>query len=114
MSQNTIENPTIESQVERSSGNVFADLELPDAPELLVKAQLSAQIIRTLRERGLTQKAAAQMSGLKQPDISNICNGKMDGISVERLFLVLNSLGRGIEIRVVDEECEDARTLVLA
>lgn len=114
MSQNTLETPDIEPQVEASSGNVFADLGLPNAPELLVKAQLAAQIIRTLRQRGLTQKAAAKLSGLSQPDISNICNAHLAGISVERLFLVLNRLGRSIEIHVSTEERADARTSVLA
>lgn len=100
--------------IERGSGNVFQDLGLEDAEGVQVKAALAAQILRTIRERGLTQKAAAQLSGLKAPDMSNICNARLDGISVERLFNVLNSLGRSIEIHVSSEEREDARTLVTA
>lgn len=101
--------------VDEGSGNVFVDLGFPDAPEMQLKAQLAAQIIRTLRERRLTQSAAARLTGLKQPDISSIVNTRLDGISVERLFLVLNRLGRRIEIRISSEEVEteDARTLVL-
>lgn len=102
--------------VEEGSGDVFVDLGFADAPEMRLKAQLAAQIIRTLREKRLTQSAAAQMSGLKQPDISNIVNARLDGISVERLFLVLNRLGRRIEIRISSEEmsADEAKTLVLA
>ncbi len=79
-----------------------------------IKTQLAVQIMRVMRERRLTQVQAAKITGLKQPDISGIVNTRLDGISVERLFLVLNRLGRNIEIRVSTEEREDARTLVLA
>lgn len=108
----TVDGQTV--TVERSSGNVFHDLGFKNAEELQLKAALAAQILGAIRERGITQKAAAQMSGLKSPDISNICNARLDGISVERLFLVLNRLGRNIEIRVSAEDREDATTLVLA
>lgn len=104
--------------VEEGSGNVFVDLGFPDAPQMQLKAQLAAQIIRTLCERRLTQSAAARLTGLKQPDISNIVNTRLDGISVERLFWVFNRLGRHIEIRISSSsqeiETEEARTLVLA
>ena len=102
--------------VEMGSDNVLVDLGFADAEEMSVKTQLAVQIIGTLRARRLTQSAAAQLTGLKQPDISNIVNTRLDGISVERLFLVLNRLGRRIEIRVSAEEMrsEDAKTLVLA
>lgn len=102
--------------VEEGSGDVFVDLSFPDAPEMKLKAQLAGQIIRTVREKRLTQSAAAQLAGLKQPDISNIVNTRLDGISVERLFLVLNRLGRRIEIHISSEEmsAEEAKTLVLA
>lgn len=79
-----------------------------------LKADLAVQIIRAIRQRALTQHQAAALVGLKQPDISNICNARLAGISIERLFLVLNRLGRSIEIHISPEEREDAATVVLA
>ena len=101
-------------KIEHGSGSVFADLGLPDASEMSLKSSLAVRVVRAVRERGLSQRAAAELVGLKQPDLSNIMNARLDGISVERLFTVLNRLGHRIEVRVEEEESEDARTLVLA
>jgi predicted XRE-type DNA-binding protein len=42
-----------------SSGNVFADLGLPDAGTRLAKAELARSITAIIQERGLTQREAA-------------------------------------------------------
>lgn len=83
-----------------SSGNVFADVGLPDAEEYMAKAKLAMQIIGIIRERKLTQARAAQVLGIDQPKISALMRGKLDGFSTERLFRFLNELGRDIEIIV--------------
>jgi hypothetical protein len=46
---------------EKSSGNVFADLGLPDSEQELLKAKLTVQIYRLIRARGLTQSKAADL-----------------------------------------------------
>lgn len=81
-----------------SSGNVFADLELDDANELLVKADLMIAINGEIQRRGLTQTQAARLIGMNQSDISNISRGKGDRYSQERLLLALRHLGLDIEI----------------
>jgi predicted XRE-type DNA-binding protein len=83
-----------------SSGNVFADLGLPDADELLVKAELVMQISRIVEERGLTQVQAAELLGIDQPKVSHLLRGNLRGYSVERLSRFLNALGQDVEIVV--------------
>jgi predicted XRE-type DNA-binding protein len=83
-----------------SSGNVFADLGLPDAEELLVKAELVMQISRIVEERGLTQVQAAELLGIDQPKVSALVRGNLRGYSVERLSRFLNALGQDVEIVV--------------
>ena len=87
-------------QVERSSGNVFADLGLPHPEELLAKADLAIAFSMEIKERGLTQVEAAELLVVSQPDISNIMRGRLSGYSIERLARLLNALGYDVEIRV--------------
>ena len=86
--------------VERSSGNVFADLGLPDADELLLKAGLLAELLRLMKLRKLTQAKAAEMTGVAQPDLSNLLRGKLRGFSVERMMKMLTAFGRDVEVVV--------------
>ena len=83
-----------------SSGNVFADLGLADAEEHLVKAGLVVKIDRIIRQRGLTQTAAAQSMGIDQPKVSAMLAGQFRGDSVERLMRFLVALGQDVEIVV--------------
>lgn len=87
-------------QITESSGNVFADLGLADAEEHRLKADIVLQIDRLMRERSLTQSAAAQLAGLAQPDLSNLLRGRVRGFSVERLMRVLTAFGQQVEIRI--------------
>ena len=57
---------------EKSSGNVFADLGLPNADELLLKAQITFEIERAMKLKKLTQAKAATLMGVAQPDLSNL------------------------------------------
>ena len=89
-------------QVE-SSGNVFADLNLPKADDLLVKAELVAKIIEETERRRLTQTQAAALLRIDQPKISALKQGRLSGFSVERLLRFLLLLGRDIEITVKEK-----------
>jgi len=79
---------------------VFADLGLPDADEHLVKAGLVVRIGRIIRERGLTQSAAAKLLTIDQPKVSAMLAGQFRGYSVERLMRFLVALGQDVEIVV--------------
>ena len=87
-------------RVTPSSGNVFADLELPDADERLAKAELVRVIRRILRERDLTQREAGELLGLRQPDVSDLLRGNLTRFSRERIERSLILLGMDVSIRV--------------
>src|ERR1700691_1030359 len=87
-------------EMESGSGNVFADLGLPDAGEHLIKAGLVVKIDRTIRQRHLTQAVAAQLIGIDQPKVSAMLAGQFRGYSVERLMRFLVALGHDVEIVV--------------
>ena len=83
-----------------SSGNVFADLNLPQADDLLAKAELTSKIIAEIQRRRITQAQAAEILRIDQPKISALKQGKLSGFSIERLMRFLLLLGRDIEITV--------------
>ena len=87
-------------ELEASSGNVYADLGLADADEHLIKAGLVVKIDRIIRQRHLTQVAAAQLMGIDQPKVSAMLAGQFRGYSVERLMRFLVALGHDVEIVV--------------
>ena len=89
---------TSDSTVERGSGNVFADLDVPDADAHLLKAELVSSIDTIARQRRITQIEAARMLGLSQPDVSRLLRGDFRQYSLERLFRLLTALGRDIDI----------------
>ncbi len=86
--------------VERGSGNVFADLGFPEADAHVIKAELVGRIDDIVRDRGITQTEAAQLLGLSRPDVLRLLRGDFREYSLERLFRLLNALGRDIEILV--------------
>lgn len=91
---------TQEIKVQVSSGNVFADLGLPNSEEMLVKAELASKIGEIIETRSLTQMDAAEILGIDQPKVSALIRGRLTGFSTERLFRFLNALGSDVEISV--------------
>lgn len=84
--------------MEVGSGNVFADLGLPDAEELKTKVQLALAIQREIAERGWSQAQAAEVLSINQPKVSALLRIRLDGFSVERLMNFLTALGHDVEI----------------
>lgn len=102
-------------EYEVSSGNVFADLGLEDAEELQFKTRLIVRIQAAITERGLTQAEAAKLIGLDQSRLSKMMRGGFLSFSSDKLFDILNRLGRRVEVRVLDDVAEgEARTLLVA
>lgn len=87
-------------EVERSSGNVFADLGLPDADKLKIKSGLVIEITRAVRKLGLTQTEAANRMGISQSKVSSMLRGDFANLSERKLMDCLNRLGYDIEIMV--------------
>lgn len=91
-------------EVEVSSGNVFADLGLPDADTLKIKSGLTTEIAKAIRLHGLTQVEAAKRMGLTQPKVSALLRGEFSNFSERKLMDCLNRLGYDIEIKVHPSE----------
>lgn len=87
-------------EVEASSGNVFADLGLPDADKLQIKSGLTIEIAKAIRTQRLTQAEAAKRMCLTQPKVSSLLRGEFSNFSERKLMDCLNRLGYDIEIRV--------------
>lgn len=87
-------------KIEKSSGNVYADLGMADADEMLVKAQLANKISEIIKKKKWTQQEAAKALGMTQPKLSNMLRGKFRGISEAKMLDCLLKLGRNIEIIV--------------
>lgn len=96
------------TRIEVSAGNIFTDLEVPDAGTHLLKAELVLQLAKILKQKKLTQADAAKIIGIAQPDVSKILRGQFRGFSVERLMTMLTAFDRDVEI-VVRRHKEDGR-----
>lgn len=90
--------------ITRGSDNVFADLGVENPEEYLIKARLASLIYDHIEEKGWTQRYAAGVLGIKQPDVSNICRGLLDHFSVERLMNFLVRLNNRVVITIQNEE----------
>lgn len=101
-------------EFEESSGNVFADLGLPDAELLQLKSAISLEIFRILERRKLTQQKAAELLGVKQPEVSRLKQGKFSHYSLERLFTFLNRLDRDVEVHIRRSANKEAHQRVIA
>jgi predicted XRE-type DNA-binding protein len=86
--------------VEDGSGNVFADLGFPNPEREQLKAHLTLQIYRLIKQSGLTQAQAGAILGIKQPHVSTLMRGHSGAFSVERLMGFLTALGQDVEISV--------------
>lgn len=82
------------------SGNVFADLGLPDPGTALAKAQVAARIADRIAAEGLTQTAAADLLGIDQPKVSALVRGRLAGFSLDRLRVLANRIGLDVTIVV--------------
>ena len=84
----------------RGSGNIFAELGLPNAEEHQLKAALVVQLKRLMAEREITQTEAAKMVDMKQPDLSKVLRGHFKLVSVEKLMRMLTAFDQDVEITI--------------
>ena len=87
-------------EVRQGSGNIYADLHLPNADKLKVKTGLVIEIRKAMRRLELTQRAAAERMGISQPKISGMMRGDFSNLSERKLMDCLNRLGYDIEVKV--------------
>jgi len=86
------------SGIEKSSGNVFADIGFANHQEMLVKANLALKISEIIAQLRLTQMEAALLVGMPQPKLSKLLRGQFHGVSETKMLECLNKLGRDIQI----------------
>ncbi|RJP34220.1 MAG: XRE family transcriptional regulator [Candidatus Omnitrophota bacterium] len=101
------------SNMEESSGNVFADLGLPNAEQELLKARLILQIYEIIKQRGLTQSEAGRILGIKQPHVSALMRNRSGNFSLGRLMTFLTALDQDVEITVRPKRSEHAEVSVI-
>ena len=87
-------------RITEGSGNIYADLGLPNPEVALAKAELALRIKAGIEQRRLTQMEAAKLLGVDQAKVSALVRGRLSGFSIDRLFRFLNALGRDVEIVV--------------
>lgn len=103
-----------ETRFTPSSGNVFADMGVPNPEEHHAKAQIAVQIARLMSEQQITQAEMARRLGVTQPQISALMRGRWEGISLEKLFRLLTVLDTDISITLTPKQGEHARISVTA
>lgn len=85
---------------EKGSGNVFADLELPDADELFVRAQIGFGVYQILKGRKLKQREIGTLLAIPQPEVSHLLNGHFSRFTTDKLLDFLKRLDRKVTIRI--------------
>lgn len=80
-------------EVRRSSGNVFADLGLPDAEMLKIKTGLAIEITQAMRRLGLNSQAAAELFGMSESKLTDMLRGRFRDINEAEMQECLNRLG---------------------
>jgi predicted XRE-type DNA-binding protein len=88
------------TQVEEGSGNVFADIGLPNPEEALAKAEIARQVNRLLSERGMSQVQAGALLGIAQPRVSDLARGRLGKFSLGKLLQFARLAGIDVEIRM--------------
>ena len=94
-------------EYEMGSGNVFADLGLKDADELLTRAKLGHTVRMILERRGLKQKEISELLKINQSEVSKLMNGKYHLFSEGRLFGFLNKLDRKVTVQISPRQKDD-------
>jgi predicted XRE-type DNA-binding protein len=97
-----------------SSGNVFADLGIADAEQMLTKAELAQKIGNILQKRRLTQVQAATILGVDQPKVSALLCGRLSRFSIEKLLQFLLLLGKDVAITIKPRQRIHSRSSVRA
>ncbi len=102
------------TRVTEGSGNVFADLGLPNPEQELLKAQLTLQIYTILKDSDMTQVEIGKILGVQQPQVSLLMRNRAGNFSVGRLMEFLTALRQDVEITVRPTRKEHGALLVIS
>jgi len=98
---------------EKSSGNVFTDIGFANPERKRLKAHLTLQTYRIIKDRGLTQAEAGTIIGIKQPHVSALMRNRSGNLSVGRLMDFLVALGQDVEITVRPTRKQHGQVLIV-
>ena len=84
-----------------TTGNVFADLDLEDADEMVARSDLMSEVVNLIRKSNLTQKEIAVILGISAPKVSALMTGKINDFSNETLINYLSLLWCNVEILII-------------
>jgi len=86
----------------RSSGNIFTDLGFATDEALAhrVRSELMIEIRNQIKERKLTQQAAAEWLGVTQPRISDLVRSQFEKFSIDGLISMLGKAGLDVSLKV--------------
>ena len=84
----------------RGSGNVYQDLNIPDADVRQLKAILAAEIMKTLDKKGLSVRKAPRLTGVPAGDVSRIRHADLERFTSDRMMMIINTLGSRVEVSV--------------
>ncbi|MBU1006016.1 MAG: helix-turn-helix domain-containing protein [Candidatus Omnitrophica bacterium] len=105
-------------KVHRGSGSIFADIGTVYPERTLARAQIMSGIAEIIKKRNLTQKEASELLDIPQSKISCLVNGKLSMFSLDHLLMLLNKLGRDVEIiikpKIKEEKVASTHVLVVA
>lgn len=87
-------------EFEKSSGNVFADLELPGADELQARAMIGCHVIQLLKEKDMKQRELADLLGIKQAEVSHLLNGHFSRFTTDKLLDFLKRMDQKVTISI--------------
>src|SRR5258708_35890631 len=102
-----------ETKAKLGSGNVFADLGLPNPEQELLKARLTLQIYKIVKGRGLTHAQVGEILGIKQPHVSTLMRNRAGNFSVGRLVELLTAVGLDVEITIKPTRKAQRKTSVV-
>ncbi len=87
-------------KVTYSSKSAFHALDLPDADDLVLRAELMRKIAEIIAARDLTQTGAGELMRMDQPRVSALLTGKIGKFSTDRLLKALSDLGQDVELKI--------------
>jgi predicted XRE-type DNA-binding protein len=96
-----------EIEFEEGSGNVFADLGLPDAEELFSRARLGFHVYEILKNEHFKLSEIASLLGIDRIDASHLMNGHFNRFDTDRLIDFLNRLDRKVTFRISPREPDE-------
>lgn len=97
-----------------SRESAFHALGLPDADDLVLRAELMRKISKIIAARGLTQSQAGKLMRMDQPRVSAMLRGKIGRFSTDRLLKALSDLGQDVVLRITPARKGKGRLRVAA